>query len=320
MREPERILGIDLGGTKLRVALTDLEGHMIARRDVPTEPAKGPEQVLNKIVAMVGDLTRNGEMERVLGVGLAAPGPLDLNTGVLIVAANMPGWHNVPHQKELSGRLQKPVYIDNDANAAAVGEWQFGAGKGLRNVLYMTVSTGIGGGVISEGHILHGARGLAGEVGHMTIDIHGPKCACGNTGCLEVLASGTAIARQAVELIKTGLPTALTDMVGDDLTKITAQLVTKAAREGDGLALELMQRVGEYIGIGLVNLFHLFNPEMAIIGGGVSQAGDLIFVPAREIVHHRTMEGFHEGIPIIPATLGDDVGLLGAAALVLSHL
>lgn len=315
-----RIVGVDLGGTKLRAALADGEGHLLTRMDMGTEAEKGPEHVINNIVNLIKRVTKGIPLESVVAVGVAAPGPLDVHTGVVINAPNMPGWLNIPLRERLSLLLNKPVYLDNDANAAAVGEQRFGAGRGAQNLVYITVSTGIGGGIISHGCLIHGMRGLAGEVGHMVIDARGPKCGCGNFGCLEALASGTAIAREAVRLIEAGMPTALTEMANDDLTKITAQLVTRAAEEGDAMSQELLRRAGEYIGIGVVNLLHLFNPEIVIIGGGVSQAGDLVFTPIRETVDQRAMEGYHEGVPVIPSPLGDDVGLYGAIALVLPHL
>lgn len=314
------IVGIDLGGTKVRAALADKDGRLLVRMEMGTEGEKGPGHVINKMVDLVKQVTKDVHMENVAGIGVAAPGPLDVHTGVVLRAPNMPGWINIPLRERLTQLLKKPIYLDNDANAAAIGEQRFGAGQGVQNLVYMTVSTGIGGGIIAHGRILHGMRGLAGEVGHMIIDAKGAKCGCGNSGCLEALASGTAIARQAVQLIESGLPTVLTEMVNDDLTKITAELVTKAAEEGDGMCQELLQRAGENIGIGIVNLFHLFNPEVVVIGGGVSQAGDLIFTPIRETVEKRAMQGYHEGIPVIPSPLGDDVGLYGAIALVLPHL
>jgi len=208
--------------------------------------------------------------------------------------------------------------VGNDANLAALAEQRFGAGQGVSDLIYITVSTGIGGGIIADNRLLLGAQGFAAEVGHQTIEAHGPRCKCGNIGCLEALAAGPAIARCARELVRTGIGTAIADLVGGDLDKITAKVVNRAAQAGDPVAIELFRQAGFYIGVGIVNLLHLFNPSLIVIGGSVTKAGDLLFEPIRATVRERAMASYYwENTPIVPATLGDDVGLLGAVALVL---
>ncbi len=313
------IVGIDLGGTNFRVCLADGAGNLLRRGSWPTHAEQGTAAVLGRLQSAVREIVAGEGLARVAGVGMGAPGPLDPRRGIIIHAPNLPGWVNVPLRDHMQAGLAVPVYVGNDANLAALGEHYFGAGRGCAHLVYITVSTGIGGGVISDGRLLLGARGLAAELGHMVIVAHGPRCSCGNFGCLEAVASGTAIAREARLRLQDGAPTAIRELVNDDLEQVSAAIVERAARRGDELALGLLREAGTYLGIGVVNALHLFDPEVVIIGGGVSRAGDLIFQPMLETVRARAMAGYRERINVVPAALGDDAGLLGAVALVLSE-
>jgi glucokinase len=240
------------------------------------------------------------------------PGPVNPWTGVIASAPNLPGWRDVPFKEIVEAALGLPAHVGNDANLAALGEHSYGAGRGDDDMIYLTVSTGIGGGIIADGRLVLGTAGLAGEPGHMTILPDGPPCNCGNTGCLEVLASGTAIGREARRRLAAGEASAL---AGQPIETVDAEDVVRAARAGDRLAAEVFGEAMGYLGVGVANLVHLFNPRAIIIGGGVSNAGDLLFHPVREAVRRRCMAAFRQDIRIIRAKLGDDVGLLGAAAL-----
>jgi glucokinase len=308
-------IAIDLGGTQIRAALATPPDqlHQIIR--VETLAAQGPDAVIDRIEATVRQAA--GEVwADVQAVGIAAPGPVDPWRGIMLDAPNMPGWEDLPIRERLSARLDRPVTVGNDANLAALAEQRFGAGQGKAHMVYMTISTGIGGGVISDGRLLLGARGLAGEIGHSTVEANGPVCNCGNVGCLEMMASGPAIAREACARIAQGQASSLLALAGDDPARINGKLVGVAAAAGDRLAIEVLQRAGFYVGVGVVNVMKLFNPSMIVIGGGVSKVGDLLFEPIRQTVRTRADHFYWEECPIVPAALGDDVGLLGGLALV----
>ncbi len=314
-----KIIGVDLGGTKIRAVLSDGSGTLLARVESRTEAEKGLDYVLNKIETVVGSVIEKADYSQLVGMGVGAPGPLNPFTGVVYSPPNLPGWNNVPLRDTMEKRLGLPVFLGNDANLAALGEYTFGAGKDYRYLVYITVSTGVGGGVVEDGRILMGVKGAAGEVGHMSIDLNGPVCNCGNIGCLEIFTCGPAIRRRTLELLETGRASLLREQVKGNLSEITTEMVAEAAYAGDEVALEIIHQTGIYLGVGVTNILHLFNPEIVVIGGGVSQVGELIFEPLREVVNQRTMPAFREGVPIVPTKLGDDIGLYGAVALVLQN-
>lgn len=310
-------LVIDLGGTHLRTAVFDETRGLQGRLQERTAVEKGPDGVIDQIVRMSGrsieasDLGRQ-EVERFT---VASPGPLDATAGVVINPPNMPGWLDVPLQRKLEDALQIPGRAVNDANAAALGELHFGSGRGHRNLVYLTVSTGIGAGIVDNGQLLEGVMGMAGEVGHSTIDRHGPLCPCGNIGCLEVIASGTSIARRFNTELRAGRGSLATDWLQG--RRATAEDVTRAAQAGDSLALEIFTDAAEAVGNGVVNCIHIFNPEVIAIGGGVTSAGDLFWGPMVRIVDRYAMKVQREEVQIKPPELGHDVGLVGAAAVCL---
>ncbi len=314
------VVAVDLGGTHLRTAVCTPQGEILSRAKIDTEAEKGADYIVRRMADLIEHAIRDIPRERVLGIGIGAPGPLDPRTGIVIETPNLIGFEDYPLRDRIAEITQIPTIVENDANAAAVGEHRFGAGQGFSHLVYLTISTGIGGGIIVDNRLLWGAQGLAGEVGHMTVEPHGPRCNCGNIGCLETLASGPAIARQAREAILAGRSTAILDTTpGHDPEEITARIVTEAAERGDLLAAELLARAGFYIGIGIVNLLHLLNPSRIIIGGGVSFAGDLLFDPIRRTVSERAPLVYRQDVDIVPAALGDDAGLVGMAAIVFSR-
>ncbi|HAL62079.1 MAG TPA: hypothetical protein DCP08_06705 [Chloroflexi bacterium] len=308
----DNVVAVDLGGTHIRSALINEKGEILARTERETLAQEGPEPVIGRIEACIRDVARGTEP-----ISIAAPGPLNPWKGIIHQAPNLPGWRDVPLADILHRAFKVPVYLNNDANLAALGEHRFGAGQGINDLIYLTISTGIGGGIISQGELLLGTKGLAAEIGHMILEPEGPPCGCGGRGHLESLASGTAIARRAVEEMEKGAETSITRLVEGELSKVTAKVVAQAAQEGDPLANSIFKEAGFYIGLGIANLLHILNPQLVILGGGVSKAGDLLFDPVRATVKARTMLSYQEGLQIVPTALGGDVGLLGAAAFVL---
>jgi glucokinase len=310
---PAGFIGVDLGGTKILTALVDEQGQVTSRVRIPT-PKGGPEAVVDAVVEAVHEVCARAGVDRsaARGVGVGAPGPLDPESGVVFEPPNMPGWRDVPLAEMLSRRLGLCVAVENDANAAAMGEHWVGAGAGIDDLIYITVSTGIGGGLILGGRLYRGVTGTAGEVGHVVIETGGPRCGCGRLGCLEALASGTAIAREARAAVLAGQPTSLSVI---PVERLEAEDVARAAREGDPLARKVFARAAAALGTGIANLVNLFNPSLVIVGGGVARAGDLLFGPVRRIVHQEAFERPGAAVRIVPAGLGDDVGAVGAAAV-----
>ncbi len=314
------VIAVDLGGTQLRVAALDSSYHILARHAEPTEAEKGVDAVVDRMIACVRRVGDTVGWQRILGVGVSAPGPLDPWRGVIHWAPNLPGWRDVPLSDRLREAVGRPVWLGNDGNLAALAEQRHGAGKGSSDLVYITVSTGIGGGIVSHGQVVLGQGGLGGELGHMTVQADGPRCNCGNVGCLEALASGSAIARQAQELVALGARTNIADLVDGDRERITAKVIHQAARQGDVVAADLFRKAGMYLGVGMVNLMYLFNPGVFVVGGGVAKAGDLLFVPMQATIHQRIHEVYWKECPILPAALGDDVCLIGAAILAVEML
>jgi glucokinase len=310
------ILALDLGGTKFRLALANDKGELLKRYAAHVKP-DDPEQTIEAIKDAISDSLSGINRSTVKGMGVAIAGLVTQDTGVLLTSPNLMAWYNTPIKAIFEQEIQLPVSVGNDATLAALGEYKFGAGKDCRDLVYITVSTGIGGGVITGGKLLLGTCGFAAEIGHMSIDINGPRCNCGNIGCLETLASGTAIARFASERLSGGEKSAIAELIAGDYSRITAEIVEKAAQSGDAVAKAIMDTAGTNLGVGVVNLVHIFNPELVVIGGGVSKAGDLIFEPVRRVVARRVMRDI--SVRITASALGDNPGLLGAVALALEN-
>ncbi len=308
------VVALDLGGTKFRVALVNRDGDILKRSIAATDAHEGRKQVLQRVNDLIHETMRETGAT-IIGMGISVPGPLDPEKGIIMHPPNLPNWEHVPIRDLCEKEFGIPVYAGNDANMAAVGEHRYGAGKGVSHLVYITVSTGIGGGVIINNKLYLGSRGLAGEVGHMTVDPDGPLCNCGNSGCLEALASGTSIARRAAERIAAGEMSSLASLVKEDPRRLTAEAVELAGRSGDTLAKAVLEEAGRYLGMGVANLIHCFDPEMVVIGGGVSRAGDAIISPVRREVEKRLMPAFKDSVAIVPAVLGENTGLLGAATM-----
>lgn len=316
------VIGIDLGGTKISTALVNSTGEIIASDYRETLATQGPNAVIERMFAAARQAMAkaNATEQQVAAVGIGAPGPLDVRTGVVVAPPNLPAWDHVPLKQRIEERLGIATYLDNDANAAALGEHRFGAGQGTKHMIYVTVSTGIGGGLILDGRLYHGDSGIAGEIGHTTILPDGPRCGCGNRGCLEALASGTAIAREARERVAQGVPTLICDLAQGDSERITARLVAEAARQGDRVAGEILSEVMEYLGIGMANLVNLFNPQVIVIGGGLANVGEPLFAVVRRVIDQRAFYAAAQAVRVLSAALGENAGVLGAAAVALAEL
>jgi glucokinase len=306
----ELAIGLDLGGTQIRAALVDREGRVLQRRAVATAAAAGPGIVADQLADAAHAVTAGIPHEHLAGVGISSPGPLDAANGRIIWAPTLAGFHDIPITELLANRLGLPVRLENDGIAAALGEWRYGAGRGRQDLVYVTVSTGIGGGVVADGRVLRGRLGMAGHVGHMTIVRDGDVCSCGNRGCWEACASGTAFTRRARQRAKTEAT-----RLGPDINEIDARAVFEAARGGDALARELVAEEADLLGTGLANLLHLYSPELVILGGGMANGFDMLHPGIAARVQASAMPSFR-GVPIVRAELGDNSGLVGAAALV----
>jgi glucokinase len=312
------ILAVDLGGTKIATALITPQGKILSREYSPTLAEEGVEAVIGRILVMGGALLRGACLSytSLSGIAIAAAGAIDSDKGVVTDSPNLPGWHNIPLKAEIEKAAGVRTFVINDATAAALGEHRYGAGRGVHNLIYLTVSTGIGGGIIIDDKLYSGASGSAGEFGHMTIDLNGPRCACGNVGCLEMLASGKAIAREAQRLIAQGARTIILDLAEGDAQFVTAQMVATAAHKGDAVALSVVNKAAANLGVGLVNFVNIFNPEMIIIGGGVGKMGEMLLKPARRVVTERAFQFPAAAVRIVSSELGDNSGVFGAVAFV----
>ncbi len=308
----ERYIAVDLGGTNIRAAQCTPDGQILSRASHRTLAADGEQAVIGRIIAAIREVWPNDASVR--AIGISAPGPLDPWRGIVIEAPNLPGWSNVPLRNLIAEACHVPARLGNDANLAALAEYHFGAGRGYPDMIYLTLSTGIGGGVIVGGRLLLGAKGLAAELGHISVDENGPRCNCGNIGCVEVMAAGPAIARTAVTRIAAGEASSISSMVDQDLKRVSAETVGIAAAAGDPLARSVIADAGRSIGQAIVNLLHAFNPGIVICGGGLTKMGNLLMDPIRATVAERVMARDYL-VDIVLAQLGDDVALLGALAL-----
>lgn len=311
-------VGVDLGGTNIRAALTDHEGHLLHDTRRPALAEQSPEATIANIRDAIAEVMQKQGVgpEGVMGIGIGLPGIMDDEQGLVFWSPNFPRWEDVPVAREVSTRTHLPVTLLNDAKCAALGERGFGAARGARHMVMITIGTGIGGAFVVDGHLLLGPNGSIGEVGHHTIDPDGPLCGCGNHGCWERFCGRDAIVDRTVRLLQRGRPSALLQQVerpGD----VTPALVAQAAAAGDPLAIEVIEETGFYIGIGVANLINMLNPEVFVIGGGIAQAGELLFGPVRRTVAARAVALQARTARIVPAELGDNAGVMGAVARVL---
>jgi len=317
------VVGVDVGGTNVVVGLVPTEGgRPCSLRKCATASLGEPDAVVRHLARIVDEViddglgASGGSRADVLGIGIGSPGPLDLEAGVVLDAFNL-GWKDFPLRDGLAEAVGLPAILDNDANCATWGEFWQGAGKGARSLVGVTLGTGIGGGVVLDGRLVHGASASAGEIGHMTIDFTGRRCKCGNYGCLEAYASGPNIAARAREGIEAGAESLLLRLVDGDPERITAVTVYEAILQGDGYAAEVMIETAKLLGAGIANIVNILNPEVVVIVGGVTRAGDFLFAPLRSEVRRRAFKSAEQACRIVPGALPETAGVIGAAGLFL---
>ena len=315
----EYALVADVGGTQTRVALVDPAGSVTARHSTATLAHEGRDAVMERLAGALQHVA-SAQPTDIKGIGLSLASPVEPGTGVMYNPPNLgPEWNLYTPVPLLQERLSLPVVAENDATLGALGEHAFGAGKGSSNMVYMTVSTGIGGGVIINDRLYTGTSGFGGEIGHMTIDQNGPLDNCGNIGCLEVLASGTALARMAKERLRAGEGSLILELAGGSIDTADARMVVQAAKQDDPLARSLVQDIARSLASGIISLMHIFDPQLIVIGGGLGQNLDMFMPTIESEVKRRAMAHFQGAVPVAKSQLGDDVSLLGAAALILNE-
>jgi len=319
------VVGVDLGGTKILAAVVTADGKILGQAKRKTKPETGTESVIERIVktvdeALAGAKTSRGEVR---AVGIGAPGPIDPDTGTVLMAPNLNGWENVPLAKTLSEQLGMPVFLDNDVNVGTLGEFVYGAGRGAKDVIGVFVGTGIGGGLIIGGQLRSGARHAAGEIGHMIVLAEGPYCGCGNRGCIEALASRTAIVNSLRMAMQSGRKTTLTEaLAGGGVERLSSGVLAQAWKSNDTLTVEVLTRVQYYLGLHLASLVNFLDPELIVLGGGVIEAlGEDFLQPIRRVAYqHFTQRRDASQVKIVLSQLGDNAGILGAAVAARLHL
>ena len=311
--EKKYVVGVDLGGTKIYTALVDLEGNIVNEKIVETLAEEGEEAVAGRIINTIDSVIAGVDKDLIKAIGIGSPGPLDAKKGIIIETSNLP-FKNFEIVNVLKERYDLPTYLDNDANVATLAEFMFGAGKGTENMVYITVSTGIGGGAIINGKLYRGNTANALEVGHMTVSKEGPRCGCGNVGCAESFASGTAIGKRAKEAVASKVVTSL-----KKYNNVTAKEVFIEAAEGDAEAKRILDSALYYLGITVGNVMSHLDPEKVVMGGGVINGGDIVLETVKKVVAERCLSVFAENCSIEKAKLGGQAGVLGAAALAITE-
>jgi glucokinase len=310
-------IGVDLGGTHLRAALVDTQnGAVVALEKVATPALQGPPAVEAAILKLVQAVIAQGAAaaREIGGVGIGVPGLVDLDRGIALVVPNIPGdWAALPLQADLRQALGRPVHLINDVRAITLGEWTFGAGRGVDTLACYAIGTGIGGGVIVDNRLHLGISGSAGEIGHQVVELNGLACNCGGRGCLEMYASGTAMAANAIKAVAQRRHTLIGALAGNDLNNITLEIVVQAAQQGDAVALEIFEQAGAYLGMAVANTLLTISPRRVVFAGGAAAAGELLLGPVRRLVSERVHLVPVDQVEFVRATLGDDGGLLGSA-------
>lgn len=311
------VIAVDLGGTHIRVGVVSESGSLAHHARTATKAQLGPHSVIERMADLINATVEKAGLGPDVPVGVASPGPLNPRTGVVLYTPNLPGWRDVPFVDLLQARVERTVHIANDGNCGALGEIHFGSAKGMTDLLYFALGTGVGGGVVSDGRLIDGVRGLGAEVGHMNVAMDGPRCSCGNVGCLESFVAGWAIQRDAELVATTADGDRLRELAGDG--EIHAGIVAKAAEEGDRAALQILNRAGRALGAAMGALTNVFNPGMIVIGGGVAALGELLVGPAREEMLVHSFVDMRADVTIAYSALGTDTGIYGAAALALEQ-
>lgn len=311
------VIGIDLGGTNLKAGIVSKDGAIHQRFSVPTKASADPQTISNQIFNLIDDSRNSSILSKsdIIGIGLCSAGLIDKNGETVIFSPNLPQWRNIPIKRLVMERFSLPCVLENDANAAAWGEKWMGAGKESNSLVMITLGTGIGGGIVIDNKLWRGANNVAAEIGHMIIQMDGPKCNCGNFGCIEVYASATAMVRRFKESLQRGTSSLL-----QNSSEITAKLINDAAIQGDQASLKILQETGQYLGIALVNIMHILNPELIVLTGGVIGSGDLLMNPIKEVIKQKAFEASSKNTEIVFSKLGSDAGIIGVAGCLLKEL
>jgi len=311
-------IGIDLGGTDIKAGVVDENGTIVGRWKKSTEAQGGAQVILQRMIDLTREIlddSRTNALE-MKGIGIGSPGMIDHKNGIVVkMIDNLPGWSGMRLAEQFETQLGFPTRIDNDANVCALAECLFGAGRGKSDIICYTLGTGVGGGIVIDRRVHHGAHGYAGELGHDTVQLEGLQCSCGNKGCVEMYASARAIGLYAQERLRAGDHSAMLNMA-DSIDKVTSKTVYDAALQGDALAKAVIERAARYLGAGIATAVCMLNPEMVVVGGGGSNMGDLLLEPVREEVRKRVYFSDTVDTPIVPAKLGEDAGFVGAAGLI----
>lgn len=312
-----KVIAVDLGGTHIRVGVVGESGNLEHHARVATDAERGPASVIERMAGRIDETVEAAGLDPSTPVGVASPGPLNPKTGTVLYTPNLPGWRNVPFVALLRERIGRPVYLANDGNCGALGEVRFGSARGVDDLIYIALGTGVGSGIVSGGNLIDGVRGLGPEVGHMGVALDGPRCSCGSVGCLESFVSGWAIRREAEAVATTADGDLLRELAaGGD---IHAGIVARAADQGDPAARLILARAGRALGAAMGALVNIFNPSMIVIGGGVAAIGDHLLAPAREAMLAHSFVDMRADVRIAYSTLGNDTGIFGAAALALAE-
>ncbi|MCR4319606.1 MAG: ROK family protein [Candidatus Brocadiaceae bacterium] len=310
-------IGIDLGGTNLKAGIVDRDGKIHHRLSIRTDNNADPQTISNQIFELIAKVGAGFKpaLTNIIGIGLGSPGLVDKKGETILFSPNLPLWRNIPIKRMVSERFSVPCVLENDANAAAWGEKWVGAGREADSLVMLTIGTGIGGGIVINKKLWRGVNNVAAEIGHMVIQMDGPKCSCGNCGCIEAYASATAMVRRFKESLKSGVPSSL-----KDAGEITAKMINDAALQGDKVSLDIIKETGHYLGVALVNIMHVLNPEVIVLTGGMIGSGDLLMNPIKQVIKEKAFEASAKETKIVFSQLGNDAGIIGAAGCLLNEL
>lgn len=311
------VIGIDLGGTNLKAGIVDTDGKILHRLSIKTNSHADSQIISSQILSLITEIIQSAHRKEsdMIGVGLGSPGLVDKKGETILFSPNLPRWRNIPIKRIVAERFSKPCILENDANAAAWGEKWVGAGKEVRSMVMLTLGTGIGGGIVIDNKLWRGANNVAGEIGHMVIQMDGPHCNCGNRGCVEVYASATGMVRRFKDVLKSGKTSSL--KISDE---ITAKMINDVALQGDSASLDIIEETGRYLGIALINIMHVLNPEMIVLAGGMIGSGELLMNPIRQVTQQGAFEASYKDTKIVFSQLGNDAGIIGAAGCLLTEL
>ena len=310
-------VGVDIGGTSVKLGLVSEKGKVILRDSFLTSTYGGRKELIDKLVVHIELFKKEAGARKLklVGAGIGAPGPIDVERGFVYFFPNIPGWKNTPLKKILEKKIKMPVFVDNDANAMAWGEFCFGAGRGAKNIIALTLGTGVGGGIVMNGKLFHGPHYSAAEIGHMVADPSGPLCGCGNRGCIETFVGNGYFIKEVQQSLKTGKHSLLNEWIHEQHRELTPKLVQEAARQKDKLSQDQWEKTGIYLGTALTGLVNVLNPERIILGGGMALADSPIFEPVKTTLKKKAFPIAARFVKVVPAMLGPDAGLVGAAAL-----